>query len=380
MYKLLMTSIILYSTIVAGQDFNDFLNIGISAKSVAIGNAHIGGSNSPFAIYYNPASLGYIKHLEFETTLSQLSFDRSLYGFGLAIPISPTINIGFNWVSLRVSDIEARQDDTPTPDFLFNTYYNYLAAGLSIELFNNFYIGNSIKFISLDIADDKINSFGYDTGLFYRYNKFTAGFMIRDLNTSYRLPDRTIKKFPTDYKLGFTYKYQNLLFAIDASKIDRKKESIKLNGGVEYKLKGISLRSGIYDTKLTFGAGINVPIKGNIAVEFNYAYKNEEFSSKPLHFFSLVFSGKTKTNKKQIKQSIKIEEVKPVKVINFYKVTASALNVRMGPGVNNKKIGKLFRESIVEVLETKYGWAKIKLNELEGWVSMKYLKKEDNKK
>jgi len=126
MYKLFIASLILYNSVVTGQDFNDFLNIGISAKSVAIGNAHIGGSNSPFAIYYNPASLSYIKHLEFETTLSQLSFDRSLYGLGLAIPISPTINIGFNWVSLRVSNIEARQDDTPTPDFLFNTYYNYM--------------------------------------------------------------------------------------------------------------------------------------------------------------------------------------------------------------------------------------------------------------
>ena len=373
MYKLLITSIILYNSIAIGQDFNDFLNIGISAKSVAMGNAYTGGANSPFAIYYNPASLSYARHLEFETTISKLSFDRSLYGLGLVLPISPTVNFGFNWVNLRVSDIEARQNDTTLPDFLFNTYYNYLAAGLSVKLFNNFYIGNSLKFISLDISDNKINSFGYDTGLFYRYNKFTAGFMVRDLNTSYRLPDNITKKFSANYKLGFTYKYQNLLFAMDASKIDRKETSIKLNGGVEYKLKNISLRSGIYDKRLTVGAGINVPIKGNIAVAFNYAYKNEEFSSKPLHFFSLVFSGKTKAKKKQIKQPIKIEEIKPVKVTNFYKVTASALNVRVGPGINNQKIGKLLQESIVEVLETKYGWAKIKLNELEGWVSMDYL-------
>jgi len=237
-----------------------------------------------------------------------------------------------------------------------------------------------MKFISLDIADNKINSFGYDTGLFYRHNKFTAGFMIRDLNTSYRLPDETIKKFSTNYKLGFTYKYQNLLFTMDASKIDRRETPLKLNGGIEYKLnKNISLRSGIYNKKLTFGAGINVPIKGNIAVEFNYAYKNEEFSTKPLHFFSLVFSGKKKVKKKQKEQPIKIieieeiEEIEVIKPINFYKVTATALNVRIGPGINNQKIGKLLQESIVEVLETKYGWAKIKLNEVEGWVSMDYI-------
>jgi len=378
MYKLLITSIILYSSIVIGQDFNDFLNIGISAKSVAMGNAYTSGSNSPFAVYYNPASLGYVKHLEFETTLSKLSFDRSLHGIGLAIPISPTVNVGFNWVNFRVSDIEARQDNTLTPDFLFNTYYNYLAIGFSVELFNNFYIGNSLKFVSLDIFDNKINSFGYDTGLFYRNNKFTAGFMVRDLNTSYRLPDETIKKFSTNYKLGFTYKYQNLLFAMDASKIDRKEASIKLNGGVEYKLKNISLRTGIYNKRLTFGAGINVLAKNNIAVEFNYAYKNEEFSTKPLHFFSLVFSGKKKVKKKQIEQPIKVVEIKEievVKTIDFYKVTATALNVRIGPGINNQKIGKLLQESIVEVLETKYGWAKIKFNEIEGWVSMDYLVK-----
>ena len=371
MYKLLVFGIILCNSIAIGQDFNDFLRIGIDAKAVAVGNAYTGRADSPFAVYYNPAGLGYTKYLEFETTLSKLSFDRNLYGLGLVVPISPIINLGFNWVNFRVSDIEARQDNTPDPDFIFNTYYNYLAAGFSVKLFENFYIGNSLKFISLDINNNKINSFGFDTGLFYKYNKFTAGLTIQDVNTSYRLPNDTVKKFSANYKLGFTYKYQNLLFVMDMSRIDREKEPIKLSGGVDYKVnKRFSLRSGVYDSKkLTFGAGVKVPTKGSIAIEFNYAYKNEEFSDKPLHFFSLVFTGKTDKKQKEVLKKPIVQEA------NFYKVTALALNVRTGPGMNNKKIGKLLRNDIVIIIETKDGWAKVKLNNLKGWVSMGYLKK-----
>ena len=58
-------------------------------------------------------------------------------------------------------------------------------------------------------------------------------------------------------------------------------------------------------------------------------------------------------------------------------VTPEKLNVRKGPSVENDKIGSLDRGMVVEILETSNGWNKVKLSDgNEGWVSGDYTEKE----
>lgn len=58
-------------------------------------------------------------------------------------------------------------------------------------------------------------------------------------------------------------------------------------------------------------------------------------------------------------------------------VKVEKLNVRKGPSVKNDKIGSLDRGMVVEILETSNGWNKVKLLDgNEGWVSGKYTEKE----
>lgn len=52
------------------------------------------------------------------------------------------------------------------------------------------------------------------------------------------------------------------------------------------------------------------------------------------------------------------------------KVTASLLNVRIGPSTNYKVIGRLPNGSIVDVVGIQEGWSKLKTG---GWVSSEYL-------
>lgn len=59
-------------------------------------------------------------------------------------------------------------------------------------------------------------------------------------------------------------------------------------------------------------------------------------------------------------------------------VRAEKLNVRKGPSVEEEKIGYLDRGMVVEIIETNNGWEKIKLSdEKEGWVSSNYTEKEN---
>ncbi len=58
-----------------------------------------------------------------------------------------------------------------------------------------------------------------------------------------------------------------------------------------------------------------------------------------------------------------------------YKVNASSLNVRSSPGKQGAKTGRLDRNEVVHVYEVSEdsAWAHIRVNSLNGWVSMDYL-------
>ena len=63
--------------------------------------------------------------------------------------------------------------------------------------------------------------------------------------------------------------------------------------------------------------------------------------------------------------------LKPIES-NFYIVTATALNVRQNAGTNYKIIKVLKKNEVVKISEIKGNWGK--LSDVQGWVSMKYLK------
>ena len=59
-------------------------------------------------------------------------------------------------------------------------------------------------------------------------------------------------------------------------------------------------------------------------------------------------------------------------------VKAEKLNVRKGPSIEEQRVASLERGMVVEILETNNGWNKIKLNDgNEGWISGDYTEKEN---
>lgn len=54
-------------------------------------------------------------------------------------------------------------------------------------------------------------------------------------------------------------------------------------------------------------------------------------------------------------------------------VTASKLNVRKGPSTEYSKIGSLYKNKSITILEESNGWYKINLNGKDGWVSKRYI-------
>lgn len=80
------------------------------------------------------------------------------------------------------------------------------------------------------------------------------------------------------------------------------------------------------------------------------------------------------------KVELKSDKKQEMKTENNEIVVADILNIRKGPSEDQEKIGALKEGSVVEVLETKDGWDKIKLSdEKEGWVSGEFTVKEKAK-
>lgn len=55
-----------------------------------------------------------------------------------------------------------------------------------------------------------------------------------------------------------------------------------------------------------------------------------------------------------------------------YKITASLLNIRSGPGTQYAQVGTVKKDTVVRLTETSGNWGK--LSDGRGWISMKYVK------
>ena len=55
-------------------------------------------------------------------------------------------------------------------------------------------------------------------------------------------------------------------------------------------------------------------------------------------------------------------------------VTASKLNIRKGPSTTYSRIGSIYKNKSVTILDESNGWYKVSFNGKEGWASKKYIK------
>lgn len=91
-----------------------------------------------------------------------------------------------------------------------------------------------------------------------------------------------------------------------------------------------------------------------------------------------VVIDKSSDNKESISSAIHIKHLKLAKSSAFtpykVKVTASALNIRSGPGTNYKVVNVIRDEGVYTIVDKKDTWGKLKSGE--GWISLNYTKKQ----
>lgn len=182
---------------------NEFLNIGVSARSLGMSNATISSNNDVTAGYWNPAGLlGVESNLQVGLMHSAYFGGIFNYDYGaLATKIDSSSAIGFSVIRLGVDNIPYTAD---LIDEEGNVDYNRITTFSAADYGFIFSYAKKLKVPGLSLggnakvihrrAGDFMSAwgFGLDAGLKYDYKKWNFALMARDITTTYTAFNYTI--------------------------------------------------------------------------------------------------------------------------------------------------------------------------------------------
>ncbi len=273
-YRIIIVNFVLLSLTWAGDYAGlsgSFLRMGTTARSVAMGSAFTAEQDYGFTAYHNPASVALLENRQFSFTYQGLSLDRKFNAASTAFHLPPTGGLGIAWIGTGVANIDGRTTsgektgllETGEDAFLFSfaqRIQSWLAVGINVK----------ILYQQLPINTDNLTGkgTGVDLGIIlYPDSPWKVALMIQDLNSSYQWNTGKIfnqgrvykESFPTIYRLGSTFTYQEFYFTGDVGYITDHTYTlgVSVRGGVEYRYREhYFLRAGFGNQRMSGGAGM----------------------------------------------------------------------------------------------------------------------------
>lgn len=184
-----------YSQSLTPKYSNEFLNIGVGARSLAMGGAQVSSVRDVTAAYWNPAALTSIRHrYEFSLMHAEYFAGIAQYDYlGFTTPFG-------NQNQVAVSLIRFGVDDIPDTRFLYdaNGALNYdniqffnaadyaLLLSFGRDISDRIKFGANAKVIHRNVGKfAQAWGFGLDIGGIYRTKQLTLGLMLKDITTTY---------------------------------------------------------------------------------------------------------------------------------------------------------------------------------------------------
>lgn len=175
---------------------NEFLNIGVDARSLGMGKAVTANTSDLTAGYWNPAGLTGVK--DYQGLLMHASYFAGIASFnygGFAMPANKNSAVSLSVIRFGVDDI---LNTTELIDSKGNINYNRISLFSAVDYaFNLGYAGRLTKNISIGgnakvirrIIGDFASSWGvgFDIGLQTSYNNWQFGVMLRDITNTFNV-------------------------------------------------------------------------------------------------------------------------------------------------------------------------------------------------
>lgn len=273
----------------AGNTGLSFLKLGITSRSIAMGEAVAGNTFDASATHYNPASLmnGERVNLVFMHNEQVLGIRTEFLAGKVKFS---RIALGFSLNNTSVDNIQIRE--IPGESLGEFTAQNF-AMGISLgyKINENISAGVTGKFLYEKIYVDNASGIGVDLGVFYSKGKLSLGAALSNLGSMNELRNEPTK-LPSSIRFGGAYSVDilsissRLIIAADGYKVmDGGK--FHANTGAELTYKDfLSFRTGYqsgYENK-SFTAGFGLKYK---AFTLDYAFVPYKFSLGSSHTITL---------------------------------------------------------------------------------------------
>ncbi|NJB81758.1 putative type IX sorting system protein PorV2 [Wenyingzhuangia aestuarii] len=175
---------------------NEFLNIGVGAKAMAMGKSVSSFVTGVEAGYWNPAGIITVQDFEFAAMHNSLFNGIGSYDyFGAALPVErDEVAISISIIRLGVDNI---LNTTNLIDSNGNINYNNVSAFSSADVAAIFSLAKAFPKLHLNVGvNGKIirrniggfaqaNGFGFDIGAQYQWKAIKLGAVIRDVTTTF---------------------------------------------------------------------------------------------------------------------------------------------------------------------------------------------------
>jgi hypothetical protein len=268
-----------------------FLEIGVSARAIGMGEAFLGLSDDASALYYNPGGLALLtqKEVAFTHIDYPAGIKYEFAGFVLPTPsLAGTFGVAF--YMLNMDDMDITNYKYPRGNGQTFTASDYaFAVSYGAGLTDRFSVGITAKYITELISTYKATGWAADLGTYYNtgFRNFKICMSIANFGPDMKYITDSYP-LPIDFRFGSSIdviqgERSKLTAAVQASHPNDNLE--KYSFGLEYWFNDMfSLRMGkkfnydYYDKGnlgggLTFGAGARIPIS-TYRLNIDYAYQD----------------------------------------------------------------------------------------------------------
>jgi type IX secretion system protein PorV len=276
-----------------------FLEIGTSARATAMGSAYTAIADDASAVFWNPAGLVEARGTQFH--LSQVEWPADINLSSAVMSFNPSIMPGTFGLSMRALWLDPMLVRTAyLPEGNGQTFdAGSVGFGLSYGRFwtDKFSAGFTLSFLHMGLAEQSVNTAGFDFGIIYRIGirGLRLGMVIQNLGGKIRYDDLAAK-MPTDFKVGASFNVlqnrdSHLLASFEFGHPSDNAE--RSNVGLEYKMRDLFYgRAGYnigYDSAaLSWGFGVVINTGSTSKAVFDYSNVDMQDLSY-VHRLSLTF-------------------------------------------------------------------------------------------
>jgi len=301
--KLLLLSLTFIVFLHAESDANAgyagaFLRMGLGARASAMGNSGVACTGDGFGIYYNPASLAFLREKQVALTYSFLSLDRQFHYAGISLPVEPQAGLGVAWLHAGVKNIEGRTS-TGYVDEIYETGEDLFLISFANAFHPQVSVGLNFKILRNQMLDISATGLGFDLGVMYRpFEWLAAGLQLKDIMSGYTWNTQDLfgeeggnytEHFLQVVKVGLAI--QPALHWMLSGDVEVSEENIwQTYCGAEYVYRNLAyLRAGMNNASPTFGAGLAYGFLANINTQLDYALLLGMVGEGTIHIFSWQF-------------------------------------------------------------------------------------------